>query len=380
MDQRRCAATRDHLRDHAAGPGARRRRDLDRLRAQRIHGAGPSGRSGPRRRPGGRGADDQVAGGDRLPRRRLPCRGRLRRDGRGARPQRRAETAAGALAARFPTGRPRAVRRAARRAGGAALAAGRAGGRLRAQPGRVSATGSRSTARDWTGLPETFVERLKPGEQARDVSGQPGLPGGQPVPGTSAQSGPPRDHLPQELEQGGRREPAAAGRGAPGQAPDRRPAEAADLGPLRHGGQDGLQPGARARLLRPSWCRRWRTPRASEIAVLRQLHADCRRDRRHPALGLALLRHAPVDGAARRRPERGDRVPAAGPGARRDVRADRRGVRARLRAGADAQRLASIGPAVPRSATAPAARRSPTSTPTSSRARASSATPPPSRS
>ena len=105
-------------------------------------------------------------------------------------------------------------RRRPRRARAAPHAAGRGGDRLPAQHQRVPRRHRRRRASSWHGLPDAYIERLSPGRAAGHVSGQPRLPRGQPVPRAGARPRPAPRAVPQELEQGRRRQPAAAGRGA----------------------------------------------------------------------------------------------------------------------------------------------------------------------
>ena len=141
-------------------------------------------------------------------------------------------------------------------------------------------------------------------------------------------------------------EPAAARRGArPAQA-DRGHARPADLGPLRHGAEDGGRPGAGPGLLRG----------AAAIAVAgrvsrragRLREAAHRRWTRRTGhgLGLALLRRRPAPHRVRRRPGSDQRVPPARPDHGGHVRDHGRGVRPRVPRPPRDARLARIGPAL----------------------------------
>ena len=140
-------------------------------------------------------------------------RSRIRRYRRGEGPRGRAGPAARALAARLPPRRPRAERRGSRRAGAAPNAARRGGGRLPAQHQRVSRRHRRDPRA--AGGPARRLHRAPLARGAGgDVSGQPGLPGGEPVPRAGERPRPAPRAVHQELEQGRCREPAAAGGGA----------------------------------------------------------------------------------------------------------------------------------------------------------------------
>ena len=122
-------------------------------------------RRGARRRAGRRGEDHQVARGHRLPRGRVPRGGRLRRDAGSAGANRRAGTPAGALDARLPPRGPPAAD------GGAARELEALRNRLVEL--QVAFARNINESPDWIevdregldGLPDSYVERLRPGEQ-----------------------------------------------------------------------------------------------------------------------------------------------------------------------------------------------------------------------
>ena len=201
------------------------------------------------------------------------------------------------------------------------------------------------TREQLAGLPDVVRRAAVARRNAKHLSGQPRLPGAQPVPRPGTGPRAPAGAVHEVLEPGGRREQAAARRGArPAQA-DRGHARRADLGPLRHGAEDGGQPGARADVLRGAAAVAGRD-RGRRAGSARCTPHRRRRGRADHGLGLALLRRRSAAHRVRRRPGRDRRVPPARPDRRGHVRDHGRGVRPRVPRRARGARLARFRPAL----------------------------------
>ena len=164
------------------------------------------------------------------------------------------------------------------------------------------------------------------GRAGGHVPGQPRLPRGEPVPGAGAGSRPAPRAVPQELDQGGRRQPAAPRRGARPASPDRRvllghPTWAHYAMELKMARTPERVADFYEELVPPL---AGAGPDASWIALAEGL-ARGRPRRTDHRLGLALLRRRAAAQRVRRRPEPGQRVLPARAGARGHVRDHRRG-------------------------------------------------------
>ena len=244
----------------------------------------------------------------RVPRGRLPRRGRLRRDRR--RPRR-----SPASGARLLDHWLRDFRRAgqelgagaARGARGAAQPAGGAPGGVSSATSTSTPTGSRSPARSWPACPTPTSSGCSRASSRGTYRVSLDYPELNPFMERGTRPRPARDAVPQELEPGGRREPAAAGRGA---AARRRIAALLGHPTWAHYAMEVKMAGDPDRVaafydeLRPAAAR---PPPSDEIGDMARMHAEAGRpDGCSPGTGATTTR-ASRRTQSRRRPERGRR-------------------------------------------------------------------------